>query len=532
MEDGFGLRESQGVHDTPEALARRISATEGATSEPLRKVKWTSSSYLGAEPAQRTSLSRDQFSRELSRDPGAFEEDEGSQYSDESERPPMIEQKNSHGSTDFCVRDLSLSDLGLRKIRVTEMEMKGLLDFRKTYAAQKPLKGVGVLGIMHVTAQTGVFVETLVELGAKVRWATCNLFSTQDEIAAAIAEMNVPIYAWNDMTDAEFFWCLHKAIGLEGNEDPSWEPHIIYEDGGDAFKVMMEHYKDAFIDMKGLVEQSAFGVQRLYAMARQNELPVPVLNINDAVVKQMFDHRYTSKESIVDSLKWATEGMLAGKICVVCGFGDIGKGCAEALRGMGAIVAVTEVDPICALQATMGGYRVVRMEEVASKADIFVTTTGSRHVIGREQMDGMKDGAIVCNMGRHDEEIDVESLREGDLVWDPLKPHVDFVIWPDGKRIMLIANGKLMYLSCSLGVPSFVMSVTFVTAGLAILDLAHAAKGSYKNTVYILPRAADEAVARHHLVAFDAHLTSFTDEQAKYLGLNKNGPFKPDFYRY
>ncbi|RXG70854.1 putative adenosylhomocysteinase 3, partial [Armadillidium vulgare] len=351
-----------------------------------------------------------------------------------------------------------------------------------------------------------VLIETLVELGASVRWSACNIFSTQNEVAAALAEASVPVFAWRGESEEDFWWCIDKSINAE-----NWQPNMILDDGG-------------------ICEESVTGVHRLYQLSKAGKLTVPAMNVNDSVTKTMFDNLYSCRESIIDSLKRATDVMFGGKQVVVCGYGEVGKGCCQALKGLGCTVYITEVDPICALQACMDGYRVIKLSEVIRQVDILITATGNKNVVTREHMDKMKNGAIVCNMGHSNTEIDVNSLRTPDLTWEKVRSQVDHILWPDGKRIILLAEGRLVNLSCS-SVPSFVVSITSCSQALALIELFNAPPGRYKSDVYLLPKKMDEYVASLHLPTFDAHLTELTDDQAKYLGLTKAGPFKPNYYR-
>ncbi len=426
---------------------------------------------------------------------------------------------------DYKVADISLADWGRKEIKIAESEMPGLMALREEYGDEKPLQGARIAGCLHMTIQTAVLIETLVALGAEVRWSSCNIFSTQDHAAAAIAAAGIPVFAWKGETEEEFWWCIDQTIfGPNG-----WRPNMILDDGGDLTAVMHEKYPELLDDVRGLSEETTTGVHRLYEMEREGRLKVPAINVNDSVTKSKFDNLYGCRESLIDGIKRATDVMIAGKICVVCGYGDVGKGCAQALRGMGATVWVTEVDPICALQAAMEGYRVVTMEEAAPVGDIFVTATGNIHVITHEHMQAMKNEAIVCNIGHFDNEIDVASLRQ--YPWENIKPQVDHVVFPDGKRIILLAEGRLVNLGCATGHPSFVMSASFTNQVIAQIELWNHHE-RYENKVYVLPKHLDEKVARLHLGKLDAHLTRLTPEQAEYLGIPVEGPYKPDHYRY
>ncbi len=426
---------------------------------------------------------------------------------------------------DYKVADISLADWGRKEIAIAETEMPGLMSLRKKYAGKQPLKGARIVGCLHMTIQTAVLIETLVELGAEVRWSSCNIFSTQDHAAAAIAASGVPVFAWKGETEEEYEWCIEQTI--TGPND--WKPNMLLDDGGDLTKVMHDKYSDLLNDVKGVSEETTTGVKRLYDMMADGSLKIPAINVNDSVTKSKFDNLYGCRESLVDGIKRATDVMVAGKIAVVCGYGDVGKGSAQSLRGLGATVWITEIDPICALQAAMEGYRVVTLDDVSGEADIFVTTTGNYNIITHDHMNAMKDQAIVCNIGHFDNEIDVASL-EG-YRWEEIKPQVDHVIFPDGKRIILLAKGRLVNLGCATGHPSFVMSNSFTNQVLAQLDLWNA-NGSYDNKVYILPKKLDEEVARLHLEQIGVKLTRLTQEQADYIGVDVDGPYKPEHYRY
>ncbi|XP_060646426.1 adenosylhomocysteinase-like 2 [Drosophila nasuta] len=440
--------------------------------------------------------------------------------SDEDEASPKdITQRNSNGSSDFCVKNIGKAGFGRREIEIAEQEMPGIMTLRKRAMEDKPLKNANIVGCTHVNAQTAVLIETLQKLGASVRWAACNIYSTQNAVAAALAEAGVPIYAWRGETEEEFWWCLDKCIHSEG-----WQPNMILDDGGDATHLMLKKYPDYFKSIKGIVEESLTGVHRLYQMSKAGKLTVPAINVNDSVTKNKFDTYYTCRDSILDSLKRTTDIMFGGKQVVVCGYGDVGKGCAQALRGQGCIVYITEVDPICALQAAMDGYRVVRLPEVIRNVDVVVTATGNKNVVTRDHMNRMKNGCIVCNMGHSCSEIDVSSLHTPELIWERVRSQVDHIIWPDGKMIILLAEGRLVNLSCST-ISSFVVSVASSTQALALIEL-YSAPGRYKSDVYLLPKKMDEYVASLHLATFDAHLTELTDAQAKFLGLSKGWAFQ------
>jgi len=426
---------------------------------------------------------------------------------------------------DYKVADLGLADWGHREIKIAESEMPGLMAIREEYRDSKPLEGARIAGCLHMTIQTAVLIETLVDLGAEVRWSSCNIFSTQDHAAAAVADQSIPVYAWKGETDEEFWWCIDQTIfGPDG-----WRPNMLLDDGGDLTLVMHEQYPELMKDVRGLSEETTTGVHRLYELEARGKLLTAAFNVNDSVTKSKFDNLYGCRESLVDGIKRATDVMIAGKIAVVCGYGDVGKGCAQAFRGLGAMVWITEVDPICALQAAMEGYNVVTMEEAAPVADIFVTATGNVKVITHDHMLQMKDEAIVCNIGHFDAEIDVASLRQ--YQWESIKPQVDHITFPDGKRIILLAEGRLVNLGCATGHPSFVMSNSFANQVLAQIELWQN-PGKYENRVYVLPKHLDEKVARLHLGKIGANLTTLTQEQADYIGVKIEGPYKPDYYRY
>ena len=426
---------------------------------------------------------------------------------------------------DYKIADMGLADWGRKEIRIAETEMPGLMALREQYRDQKPLQGARIVGCLHMTIQTAVLIETLIELGATVRWSSCNIFSTQDQAAAAIAARGIPVFAWKGETEEEYNWCIEQTVV----GDPSWIPNMILDDGGDLTIYLHEKHPEILKGIFGLTEETTTGVHRLYEMEKKGTLKVPALNVNDSVTKSKFDNLYGCRESFVDAVKRATDVMIAGKIAVVLGYGDVGKGCAQALKSYGARVWVTEIDPICALQAAMAGLEVVTMEQAADKGDIFVTCTGNYHVIRHEHLLRMKNEAIVCNIGHFDSEIDIASLRQYE--WDNIKPQVDHVIFPDGKRITVLAEGRLVNLGCATGHPSFVMSTSFTNQVLAQIELFCHHK-NYENKVYVLPKLLDEQVARLHLPKLGVQLTELTTEQAEYLSLNKAGPYKPDLYRY
>ena len=434
-------------------------------------------------------------------------------------------EKISKIGTDYKVADISLAEFGKKEIKIAETEMPGLMAIREEYKNQKPLKGANILGCLHMTIQTAVLIETLVDLGASVRWSSCNIFSTQDHAAAAIASQNIPVYAWKGETEEEYNWCIKQTI--EGDKD--WKPNLLLDDGGDLTAIMHNDYPQLMSDIRGVSEETTTGVHRLYEMEKNNSLKVPALNVNDSVTKSKFDNLYGCRESLVDGIKRATDSMIAGKLAIVCGYGDVGKGSAASLRGLGANVLISEIDPICALQASMEGYQVVTIENYLDKIDIFVTATGNLNVIQHDHMVKMKNGAIVCNIGHFDNEIDVESLRKYE--WENVKPQVDQIIFPDGKRIILLAEGRLINLGCATGHPSFVMSCSFTNQVMAQIELWKN-YSKYENKVYVLPKNLDEKVAKLHLEKLGVKLTRLSKEQAEYINVDQDGPFKKDEYRY
>ena len=426
---------------------------------------------------------------------------------------------------DYKVKDLSLADWGRKEITIAETEMPGLMALRQEFAGQKPLEGARIAGCLHMTIQTAVLIETLIELGAEVRWSSCNIFSTQDHAAAAIAAAGVPVFAWKGETEDEYWWCVEQTIqGPDG-----WRPNMLLDDGGDLTQRMHDEYPELLAEVNGLSEETTTGVLRLKEMMDEGTLKCPAFNVNDSVTKSKFDNLYGCRESLVDGIKRATDVMIAGKIAIVCGYGDVGKGSAQSLRGLGATVWITEIDPICALQAAMEGYRVVRLDEVCDQADIIVTATGNYHVVTGEHLTRMKNEAIICNIGHFDNEIDVEYLRQHE--WENIKPQVDHIVFPDGKRLILLAEGRLVNLGCGTGHPSFVMSSSFTNQVLAQIELwQHGER--YENQVYVLPKHLDEKVARLHLDRIGAKLTELRDDQADYIGVDVSGPYKPEHYRY
>jgi len=426
---------------------------------------------------------------------------------------------------DYKIKDIKLSEWGRKEINIAETEMPGLIKLREEYAKSRPLEGARIAGCLHMTIQTAVLIETLIDLGASVRWSSCNIYSTQDQAAAAIAEKKIPVFAWKEETEEEFWWCIEQTIkGPDG-----WTPNLILDDGGDLTKLMHEKYPNMMNDIKGLSEETTTGVLRLIEMEKNGTLKVPAINVNDSVTKSKFDNKYGCRESLVDGIRRATDVMMAGKVAVVAGYGDVGKGSAESLRNAGCRVVVTEVDPICALQAAMDGFEVNTMDDACKNADIFVTATGNVDVITVDHMRAMKDRSIVCNIGHFDSEIQIESLRN--FKWNNIKPQVDEIEFPDGKKLIVLAEGRLVNLGCATGHPSFVMSASFCNQVLAQMELwKNSAK--YKNKVYVLPKELDEKVAKIHLEKIGAKLTKLTNEQGKYINVPVNGPFKNKEYRY
>ncbi|XP_016352016.1 adenosylhomocysteinase like 2a isoform X5 [Sinocyclocheilus anshuiensis] len=417
--------------------------------------------------------------------------------------PRDMQQINSKGNRDFCIKNIKLAGFGRREIELAEDEMTALMALRKAAQSEKPLAAAKIVGCTHITAQTAVLFETLMVLGAQCRWAACNIYSTQDEVAAALAEQDFPVFAWKGESEDDFWWCIDRCVNVEG-----WEPNMILDDGGDMTHWIYKKYPHLFKKVKGIVEESITGIHRLHHLSKAGKLCVPAINVNDSVTKQKFDNLYCCRESILDSLKKTADIMFGGKQVAVCGYGEVGKGCSAALKAMGSIVYITEIDPICALQACMDGFRLAKLGDVVRQVDMVITCTGNKNIVVREHMDLMKNGCVVCNMGRSNTEIDVNSLRTPELVWQHVRAQVDHIIWPDGKRIVLLAEA------------------------LALIELFNAPEGRYKQDVYLLPKKLDEYVASLHLQTFDARLTELTDEQAKYTGLSKYGPFKPSYYRY
>ncbi len=426
---------------------------------------------------------------------------------------------------DFKVKDISLADFGRKEISIAESEMPGLMALREEYSGKAPLKGAKILGCLHMTIQTAVLIETLTELGAEVRWSSCNIFSTQDHAAAAIAKAGIPVFAWKGETEEEAIWCIRQTI--EGKKD--WKPNMLLDDGGDLTAMMHSDYKDLLKEVKGVSEETTTGIKALNKMEKDGSLMIPAINVNDSVTKSKFDNLYGCRESLVDGIRRATDVMMSGKVAIVAGFGDVGKGSAASLRQSGARVMVTEADPICALQAAMEGYEVVLMDEAIDKADIVVTATGNIDIVTADHMRNMKDRAILCNIGHFDNEIQVEALKN--YKWTEVKPEVDEIELVDGKRIILLAKGRLVNLGCATGHPSFVMSASFTNQVMAQIELWDNHK-KYENKVYVLPKSLDEKVAMLHLKKVGAKLTKLSKDQADYISVETDGPFKPDAYRY
>jgi len=427
--------------------------------------------------------------------------------------------------TDYKIADISLAQWGRKEINIAETEMPGLMALREEFGPAKPLKGARIAGCLHMTIQTAVLMETLIDLGAELRWSSCNIFSTQDQAAAAMAAANIPTFAWKGLTEEEFLWCIRETIvGPDG-----WRPNMILDDGGDLTAMVYEDFPELLEDIRGISEETTTGVLRLYQMEQEGRLTVPAINVNDSVTKSKFDNLYGCRESLVDGIKRATDVMVAGKIAVIGGYGDVGKGSAASLRNQGARVLITEIDPICALQAAMEGYQVVTMDEAAKIGDIFVTTTGNKDIITLDHMRDMKDRAIVCNIGHFDSEIQIAALEN--YQWEEVKPQVDEVIFPDGKRLIVLAKGRLVNLGCATGHPSFVMSASFTNQVMAQIELWENF-ANYDNKVYVLPKHLDEKVAMLHLDKLGVKLTKLTKEQADYINVPVEGPFKPEHYRY
>jgi adenosylhomocysteinase len=427
--------------------------------------------------------------------------------------------------SDYKVKDINLAEWGRKEITLAENEMPGLMSLRKEYGTSKPLNGAKIVGCLHMTIETAVLIETLTHLGAEVRWSSCNIFSTVDQAASAIAEAGIPVFAWKGESEEEYDWCIRQTIvGKAG-----WVPNMILDDGGDLTKMIHQEYPEVLKNIKGVSEETTTGVARLYQMEKEGKLKIPAINVNDAVSKSKFDNLYGCKESVIDGIKRATDVMIAGKMVVICGFGNVGKGCAEAFKSQGARVVVTEIDPICALQAAMNGYQILPIEDVVSQADIFITTTGNVDIITIEHMRQMKDCAIVGNIGHFDNEIEVEALRN--LKWTNIKPQVDQITFPDGKRMILLAEGRLLNLGCATGHSAFVMSASFTNQVMAQIELWNNHQ-KYQNKVYILPKELDEKVAHLHLEKLGAKLTKLTKKQADYINVQIEGPFKTNEYKY
>ncbi|MCE0724536.1 adenosylhomocysteinase [Legionella resiliens] len=426
---------------------------------------------------------------------------------------------------DYKVADISLASWGRKEIAIAETEMPGLMALREEFAATKPLKGARIAGCLHMTIQTAVLIETLIALGAEVRWSSCNIFSTQDHAAAAMAAKGIPVFAWKGETEEEYWWCVEQTLTGPNH----WTPNLLLDDGGDLTQIVHQKFPELLSGIKGVSEETTTGVARLYEMAKKGDLKIPAINVNDSVTKSKFDNMYGCRESLLDGIKRATDVMIAGKVALILGYGDVGKGCAQALRGQGAVVLIAEIDPICALQAAMEGYRVVTLDDVAEQVDIVVTATGNYHVVTHEHMKRMRNQVILCNIGHFDSEIDVQSLKK--YQWENIKPQVDHVIFPDGKRLILLAEGRLVNLGCATGHPSFVMSASFSNQILAQIELFKNAT-QYDRQVYVLPKLLDEKVARLHLGRIGAKLTQLSKEQADYLGVAINGPYKSEQYRY
>ena len=426
---------------------------------------------------------------------------------------------------DFKVKDISQAEFGRKEISIAESEMPGLMALREEYQGKTPLKGAKILGCLHMTIQTAVLIETLVELGAEVRWSSCNIFSTQDHAAAAIAKAGIPVFAWKGETEEEYLWCIKQTI--EGKKD--WKANMLLDDGGDLTAIMHNEYKDFLKEIKGVSEETTTGIKALNKMEKEGSLMIPAINVNDSVTKSKFDNLYGCRESLVDGIRRATDVMMSGKVAIVAGFGDVGKGSAASLRNSGARVMVTEADPICALQAAMEGYEVVLMDDAIDKADIIVTATGNKDIVTADHMRKMKDRAILCNIGHFDNEIQVDALKN--YKWSEIKPEVDEIELVDGKRIILLAKGRLVNLGCATGHPSFVMSASFTNQVMAQIELWNNYK-NYENKVYVLPKHLDEKVATLHLKKVGAKLTKLSKEQADYISVGVEGPFKPNAYRY
>lgn len=435
---------------------------------------------------------------------------------------------NANKFTDYKIADASLASLGRKLINQAEREMPGLMSLRAEYGKSKPLSGANIIGCLHMTVETAVLIETLIALGAKLRWSSCNIFSTHDAAAAAIAATGVPVFAWKGETEEEYLWCIRQTIKPE-DKNINWQPNLLLDDGGDLTAIIHSDFPEMLPSLKGVSEETTTGVHRLAQMAEHGGLKIPAINVNDSVTKSKFDNLYGCRESLIDGIKRATDVMIAGKTAIVCGFGDVGKGSAESLRGQGARVIITEIDPICALQASVQGYQVGLLEDFTQQADIFVTTTGNKDIIRKEHIEQMKDGAIICNIGHFDNEIDVESLRS--FNWENIKPQVDEIELPNGNKVILLAQGRLVNLGCATGHPAFVMSNSFTNQVLAQIELWQN-EGKYENKLYKLPRILDEKVARLHLGQLGVKLTKLTQQQADYIGVPVEGPYKTEDYKY
>ena len=435
---------------------------------------------------------------------------------------------NANKFTDYKIADASLASLGRKLINQAEREMPGLMSLRAEYGKSKPLSGANIIGCLHMTVETAVLIETLIALGAKLRWSSCNIFSTHDAAAAAIAATGVPVFAWKGETEEEYLWCIRQTIKPE-DKNINWQPNLLLDDGGDLTAIIHSDFPEMLPSLKGVSEETTTGVHRLAQMAERGGLKIPAINVNDSVTKSKFDNLYGCRESLIDGIKRATDVMIAGKTAIVCGFGDVGKGSAESLRGQGARVIITEIDPICALQASVQGYQVGLLEDFTQQADIFVTTTGNKDIIRKEHIEQMKDGAIICNIGHFDNEIDVESLRS--FNWENIKPQVDEIELPNGNKVILLAEGRLVNLGCATGHPAFVMSNSFTNQVLAQIELWQN-EGKYENKLYKLPRILDEKVARLHLGQLGVKLTKLTQQQADYIGVPVEGPYKTEDYKY
>ena len=501
-------------------MLKKIGSTEGVKASYKRE-KWRSRSMSISSNAS-TQSSRSSYTSDES----------GSSSDEEYIDPKELEQTNSKGQSDFCVKNIKLAKFGRREIEIAQEEMSALMLLRNKLNTERSLEGARILLCTHITAQAAVLIETLTSCGAECRVCSCNIYSTQNEVAAALAEAGIPTFAWKPMEEKDFWWCIDQCVS--GTDSPGglagWA-NMILDDGGDLTHHMYKNHPEKFNCIKGIVEENIAGIHRLYQMSRAGKLPAPVMNVNDSVTKTKFDNLYASRESVTDAIKRSTDCMIGGKLVVILGYGEVGKGCAAAFQGIGCIVVVTECDPICAIQACMQGFRVVRLEDVVHYADIIVTCTGNRNVVTREHMNKMKKGCILANMGLTTGEIDVPSLNTSDIRWERVRSQVDHIFWPDGKYIVLLAKGRLANHCCS-SIPSFVISVTATTQALALIELYKAPSSRYKPDVYLLPKKMDEYVASLHLTVFNAHLTELTKEQAAFMNVNRTGPFKTQHYKY